>query len=255
MTVITLTTDFGIKDHYTALVKGAILRRIPGVCIVDITHNIQHFNIVQAAYIFRSSWAAFPEGTVHFIGVNDLPKAARQFLLVAYQGHFFIAPDNGILPMALGSGLGTYYSLPWPQDSKFPIAELLGHSAAQLAVGLPPEEVGTAVGFPAQRIGLQPVVQQDQIRGSVIYLDHYENVVLNIDRDIFEQTGRQRPFALYFKRHDPLTVLSSTYGDKPIGEPLCLFNSAGLLEIAINMGRAASLLGLKVDDTVQIDFI
>ena len=143
MPVITLTTDFGTKDHYTALVKGAALRRIPEVCIVDISHNIQDFNIVQAAYVFRNSWAAFPEGTVHFITVNDLPKAARQFLLMTHQGHFFIAPDNGILPMALGRDCGTGYSLPWPQDSKFPLADLLGHSAAQLAVGLPPEE-GTA---------------------------------------------------------------------------------------------------------------
>lgn len=255
MPLITLTTDFGLKDHYSALVKGAVLRRIPGICIVDISHNIQDFNIVQAAYVFRNSWAAFPEGTIHFVTVNDLPKAAQRFLLVPHQGHFFIAPDNGILPMALGRDPREYYVLPWPEDSKFPLADLLGHSAAQLVVGLPPEEVGTPLDFPAQRIELQPVVQQDQIRGSVIYIDHYENVVLNIDRAIFEQIGRQRPFALYFKRHDPLTAISRTYGDKPIGEPLCLFNSAGFLEIAINTGRAASLLGLKIDDTVQMDFV
>jgi len=255
MTVITLTTDFGIKDHYCALAKGAILRRLPNACIVDITHNIQNFNIVQASYVFRNSWTAFPQGAIHFIAVNDLPKAAQQFLLVEHRGHFFIAPDNGILPMALVRDLERCYSLPWPEDSSFPLVELLGHTVAQLAVGLPPEKLGPPLDFPAQRIELQAVVQHDQIRGSVIYIDHYDNVVLNIDRALFEQIGRQRPFALYFKRHDPITVVSRTYGDKPIGEPLCLFNSAGLLEIAINTGRAASLLGLKVDDTVQIDFM
>lgn len=255
MTTITLTTDFGLKDHYAALLKGAAASRIPDIRLLDITHNIQPFNIVQAAYIFRNSWSSFPAGTIHFISVNDLPVAARKFVLALYRGHFFIAADNGLLPLALGGPVQSSYALPWPEDVAFPLAEMFAHTAAQLSVGLPPEDIGAPQDAMAQRIGLQPVVKQDQIRGSVVYIDRYENVVANIDKAIFDQIGRQRPFALYFKRHDPITALSSHYSDLPIGEPLCFFNSAGLLEIAINTGRAATLLGLKVDDTVQIDFL
>lgn len=254
MTTITLTTDFGLKDHYAALFKAAAISRMQNISLVDITHNIQPFNIVQAAYVFRNSWKNFPAGTIHFISVNDLPAASRKFLLAGHMGHFFIVADNGLLPLSLGGPIYSSCALPWPEDAAFPLAELFAHTAAQLAVGLPPEEIGIPQDTMAQRIGLQPVVKQDQIRGSVVYIDRYENVVVNIDKAIFDQIRRQRPFALYFKRHDPITALSGHYSDRPIGEPLCFFNSAGLLEIAINTGRAATLLGLKVDDMVQIDF-
>jgi S-adenosyl-L-methionine hydrolase (adenosine-forming) len=100
---------------------------------------------------------------------------------------------------------------------------------------------------------LQPVISQNQIRGSVIHIDNYDNVILNITRDLFQKISKNRPFQLYFKRHDPITQLSNYYNDVPIGETLCLFNS-DYLEIAINMGKAAELLGLKIEDTVQINF-
>lgn len=255
MPVITLTTDFGHKDHYSALVKGVLLSRIPNAVVVDISHNIQNFNIVQAAYIFRNCWESFPKGSIHLISVNDLPEAASRFLLASCRGHFFIAPDNGVLHLALGAAIEAAYALPWPEEASFRLAELFAHTAAQLAVGLPPEEIGDLQEGIAQRIILQPVVMQDQIRGTVIYIDHYDNIVVNIDRTLFEKVGGKRPFELYFKRHDPITELSAAYADVPLGEPMCWFNSAGLLEIAINTGRAASLLGLKVNDTVQIDFL
>ena len=93
-----------------------------------------------------------------------------------------------------------------------------------------------------------------QIRGSVIYVDHYENVIVNVQKELFERVRNGRHFQLFFKRHDPITQLSRQYHDVSIGETLCLFNDAGYLTIAINMGKAASLLGLKLDDMVQIDF-
>ena len=105
-----------------------------------------------------------------------------------------------------------------------------------------------------QRITFQPVIAPSQIRGAVIYIDNYDNVVSNVTRDLFEKVGRGRPFQLYFKRHDPILSLSKHYNDVPIGETLCLFNS-DYLEVAINMGKAAELFGLKIEDTIQIDFI
>ena len=88
----------------------------------------------------------------------------------------------------------------------------------------------------------------------MIYIDNYENAIVNIDRTLFEKVGRNRPFSLYFKRNDPITRLSEDYSDVPVGETLCLFNPSAYLVIAINMGKASSMLGLKVEDTVQIDF-
>ena len=116
-----------------------------------------------------------------------------------------------------------------------------------LEIGLPVMEV-------ERRIALQPVISTAQIRGSVIYIDHYENVIVNVQEELFERVRNGRDFQLFFKRHDPIVCMSNHYHDVNIGETLCLFNEAGYLTIAINMGKAASLLGLKLDDMVQIDF-
>ena len=105
-----------------------------------------------------------------------------------------------------------------------------------------------------QRITLQPVIAPAQIRGAVIHIDNYDNVVMNVTRTLFEKVGRGRNFQLYFKRHDPITKLSENYNDVPIGDTLCIFNS-DYLEISINMGKAAEMLGLKIEDGIQIDFI
>ena len=105
-----------------------------------------------------------------------------------------------------------------------------------------------------KRITLQPVTSKSQIRGSIIHIDNYENAIVNISRELFEQLSKKRTFSLYFKRYNPITQLSEQYYDVAIGDILCLFNSAGYLEIAVHMGKAATLLGLKIDDTVQIDF-
>jgi S-adenosylmethionine hydrolase len=97
-------------------------------------------------------------------------------------------------------------------------------------------------------------VLKDQIRGSIIHIDQYENIVVNIQRELFDRIGRGRPFELYYKRFDPLTELSSHYTDVSPGDTLCLFNSTGFLEIAVHLGQAATLYGLSVDDAVQIIF-
>ena len=105
-----------------------------------------------------------------------------------------------------------------------------------------------------QRITFQPVISPNRIRGAVIYIDQYENVISNISRELFERIGKNREFELYFKRHDPILKLSRNYFDVAVGETLCLINSAEYLELAINMGKASSMLGLKLEDTIQIDF-
>lgn len=254
MPFITLTSDLGLKDHYAASIKGAILSRTPGAVLVDISHNVSNYNIVQAAYIFKHCWQNFPPGALHLISVNDLGAASRRFLLLAHKAHFFVAPDNGLLPLIHDEAGLSCVELPWPEGHPFPIQEVFASVAARLFSGEAPESLGPNAGQIRQRLILQPVINKSQIRGSVIYIDHYDNVIVNVSRDLFETVGKDRPFALFFKRHDPITELSSAYADRPIGEPLCLFNSAGMLEIAIHMGKAASLLGLKIDDTIQIDF-
>jgi len=101
---------------------------------------------------------------------------------------------------------------------------------------------------------LAPVMGKDYLRGTVLYTDAFGNAILNVSKKLFKRVGRERPFALFFKNNTPLTRVCNHYGEVPVGEPLCLFNSAGLLEIAVHMGNASNLFSLRPDDTVQIEF-
>ena len=131
---------------------------------------------------------------------------------------------------------------------------MFANALAHFAEGKPFEALGEYPAPLLERISIQPVITPTRIRGTVIHVDNFENVVVNIRRDIFENTLNGRAFSLFFRRNDPITKLSGNYCDVPMGEQLCLFNAAGFLEIAVNMGKAASLLGLKVEDVVEVVF-
>jgi S-adenosyl-L-methionine hydrolase (adenosine-forming) len=258
MQIITLTTDFGQKDWYAGALKGALLHAVPSAQLVDISHQIDPFDIVQGGLALQNTWHEFPAGTLHCVAVNCAYDAAPQFVLAAHGDHFFMAPNNGVLSLFLGQ-------LPVEQTrllsenetvaQHFAVKAIYAKALAQWQAGTPLKEIGAPMSESLlQRIGLSPVINAQQIRGTVVHVDQFDNVVLNIERSVFERAAKGREFALYFRKNDPITVLSNNYSDVPMGEPLCLFNHAGLLEIAVNFGRAATLLGLKKEDVVEVVF-
>lgn len=254
MPIVTFTSDFGIIDHYSAIVKGAMLCENPELTIIDITHNIENYNIVQGAYVLKNSYASFPEGTIHILSVNNFYSKKRRFVAVRYEGHYFIGPDNGIFSLLFDEIPDDVYQLEFKNRGVFPLKDVIAKAVGHITNQLPFNEIGLLAGDLVQRITFQPVISTSQIRGSVIYVDNYENVIVNISRKLFEQTWGERDYKIYFRRNDPISKININYYDVPIGEILCRFNSANFLEIAINMGKASSMLGLKVEDTVQIDF-
>jgi hypothetical protein len=253
MTIVTLTTDFGLQDYYVPALKGAMLSRHQALNIIDISHNITNHDIVQAAFVFKNAWKAFPEGTIHVLSVNNLGGEKYRFLIVVQEGHYFIGPDNGIFSLIFNIPPQLVYEIPFSGLNFIPLRDCLASAVGHIAQQLPLEDLSVPVTDMVERISLQPVISPAQIRGAVIHIDNFDNVIINITRELFEKVGRGRDFKLYFKRHDPITRLAAHYNDVPIGEPLCLFNS-DYLEIAINMGKAAEMLGLKIEDTIQIDF-
>ncbi|MEZ5039882.1 MAG: SAM-dependent chlorinase/fluorinase [Saprospiraceae bacterium] len=255
MSIVTLTSDFGWKDYYLPMIKGAILCKSDKINLVDIVHDIPNYDIVQAAFIFKNCWKSFPPGTIHLISVNDYPEdTSSGFVVIAHEKHYFIGPDNGVFSLIFEEEPFAIYQLEPEPKTSFPLAAIYARAVGHIAAGKPIHEIGLPIKRLVQRITFSPVQSHSQIRGAVIHVDHYENVILNISREIFDQIGQGRDFALYFKRHDPITQLSEQYQDVEVGEVLCLFNAANLLEIAINMGKASSMLGLHMEDTVQIDF-
>jgi len=254
MPLVTLTTDYGIRDPYVANFKGELWRRSSDLQLVDISHNVNNFDIVQAAFIFKNAWRSFPSGTIHLLTVNDLPEARRNFLLVHQHDQFFVCPDNGILHLIFESLRGTIYRLSFEQQPEQPLEAQLALVVQQLSRKLPLEHIGAATNNTVRRLALQPVITSHQIRGAIIYIDNYDNAISNISRALFTQVGQGRPFAISFKRHPALTRLCKDYDEVAIGDPLCRFNRAGYLKFAVHMGRAASLLGLHLEEMIQIDF-
>lgn len=253
MQIVTFTTDFGLDDYYVAILKGAMLQQDSDLQFIDITHRVKPYDIVQGAFVLKNAYHNFPENSIHVISVNN-DSERLSFIAFRHSGHYFVGPDNGIFTLMFDELPPNVYRLDYNPDSAFPLKEVFAHAVSHLSAGKPISEIGLPAGETERRIALQPVISTSQIRGSVIYIDHYENVVVNIPQDLFEKVRNGRKFGLFFKRHDPITALSRRYQDVPVGETLCLFNSAGHLEIAINMGKASSLLGLKLDDMVQVDF-
>lgn len=254
MPIVTLTTDFGTKDYYAAALKGVLLSEQADLHIVDITHNVNNFDIVQAAFLFKNAWPAFPPGTIHLVFVNDLVHDTPSFLLFKQFDQYFICPDNGILGLIFPDAKGQIYRLPAPKEKGDSQKKLLAQAIKRILQKQALSQVGKAVKKTVQRLTFRPVITNDQIRGSIIYVDNYENAISNIEENLFNKVGKNRPFEISFKSHPPITGLSKGYSEVEVGAPLCLFNREGFLEIAINMGKAASLLGLQNEEMIQIDF-
>ena len=255
MALVTLTTDLGEQDFYAGALKGAILRQSPLAQLVDITHRIPSHDIVRGAFILKNAFSHFPEGTIHLVNVHNFYDAAPRLLALKHQGHYFLGPDNGIFSLVFEQQPEMARALENEGEGLLSYQHAFARAIAHLAAGTPLEEIGEPLDAISERIHLRPVVSAAQIRGTVVHVDKFENVIVNISRDLFDKVRKDRSFALYFKRHEPITELSARYCDVPMGETLCLFNSSGYLEIAIHMGKAASLLGLGVDDAVRIDFL
>ncbi len=265
MAIITLTTDMGLKDHYVATVKGAILSQCPETNIVDVSHLIKPFDTAQAAFVLRQAYPAFPRGTIHIIGVNPEADGQTAHLVVRHDGHFFISADNGIFSLLFDGKPHEAYELTMKLDDDhvaFPTRSVFVKAACHIARGGTPEVIGRKVASIRTVIGFQPAADPSSIRGKIVHVDTYGNLVTNVRKQIFNEVGRGRMFQIDFgSKEDLITTLSNTYGDVPMGERVAFFGASGLLEIAVNKGvegaggGAARLFGVRTEDTVRIEFM
>lgn len=254
MQIVTLTTDLGEQDYALPALKGRILSRTPQLQLVDVTHGIRNFDIVQTAFILGNAWRSFPAGSIHVVWVNNYYSPGRAFLAIRHEDHYFIGPDNGVLSLVFREKPLEIYHLEFAEGGDFSLRDLYAFAVGHIAQGNPFEQIGLPASSLLQRITFQPVTGPSHIRGAVVHIDNFDNAVVNISRELFDSVGKERPFTLQFKRHEPIRRMCRHYSDAPVGEALCLFNAAGYLEIAVYMGRAASLLGLALEDMVEVVF-
>ena len=252
MPIITLTTDFGTKDHYVSAIKGAILNQLPNAYVIDISHRIEKYNIPETAFVLKNAYINFPKGSIHIIGVKTEQTKLASQVVVYSDGHYFIGADNGIFYLLLENHIDKIIALP-PNTSIFPTLDVFVNAACHLAKGNPLEELGALKSELYQSIPFRAASIGDMIRGTVIYIDSYDNVISNISRTLFNQVGKGRPFEINVKGNE-IKKISTFYNDAPEGEIVVLFNSSGYLEIAMNMGKASSLLNYRTNDQITIQF-
>ncbi|MBP8822168.1 MAG: SAM-dependent chlorinase/fluorinase [Flavobacteriales bacterium] len=265
MAIITLTSDMGTSDHYVAAVKGAILSQLKDAVIADISHHIAPFNNRHAAFVLANAWPEFPAGTIHIIGVNPEADGETPHLAVRHKGHYFIGADSGIFHLLFEAQPEAVVELTIKLDTDhltFPTKNIFVKAACHLARGGTMELLGRPLQAVREQINVRPVVSDGAIKGEVIHVDHYGNVITNIHQDLFSGLVKHQAFKLTFgpSRHN-ITALHKTYSDVPPGERVAFFGDAGLLEIAVNKGvvgnggGASQLLGLRVTDPVRLEVV
>lgn len=257
MGIITLTTDLGDRDFYQPALKGSILSLYPEVRLVDISHQVEPFNVQQAAFIIKNAYRYFPAHTVHLIGIDSVFSRNTRYLAIRYQDHYFVGADNGIFSLLFDGEPEEVAELNLLQDLKFlhfPLTDIFAKAACHLAKGGRLADIGEPIDQLVHRVIIQPVIDGNTVRGSVIHVDRFENIITNISKDLFNRVQQSRRFTLFFRRNESINQLSWHYNEVPEGEKLCLFGISNHLEIAINKGNASGLLGLYPGDTVRVEF-
>ena len=255
MSTITLTSDFGSTDYYSAILKASIAGATEQARIVDISHNVNHFDIVQAAFILKNSFAYFPQHTCHIGAINLYYSSRNEMLCFSRNGHYFIGPNNGLFTLIFPDlQEREVFSIPYRSLLKMEAFTAIASFTRAIEKRIPMDEFASQGAQLAKGFTVQPVVSENSIRATIIHIDHYENVIVNVTKELFNKTGKGRDFSIYYNPGSPVNRISESYSDVPVGEVLCMFNTSGYLEIAINLGKASSLLALKKDETIHIDF-
>ena len=238
--VISLLTDFGMVDSYVGTMKGVILRICQAARIVDLSHDVPPQDIVAAGYLLESSWRFFPPGTVHVAVVDPGVGSDRRILAASFQGHLFIAPDNGLLPIAFSGACPDEMVL--VQNTDFFLAEvsqtfhgrdIFAPVAAHLANGLELSALGPPCGDWVEAELTRPERgPSGEIEGEVIYIDRFGNLVTNISE------GEVPPECEVTVEGRRIHGLSLSYASVRQGELLAIIGSTGPLEVSINQGNA-----------------
>lgn len=274
MSIITLTTDFGTKDHFVGAVKGAIYSELPDAKIVDITHHVSPFNITETAYIIKNSYKSFPDGTIHIIGVDSELSNENKHIALEIDNHYFICPDNGLICMItkeINPKKIVEINIHDRIESSFPVLDVFVQVACHISRGGNLTVVGKETQTYREMMEIQPKVSVDQkqIVGGVIYIDNYGNIISNISKKLFQEIGKGRSFTVnaarysfdkIFHKYNEVVGNNSTLSRQFDGNRLALFNSAGYLEIAVyrsnldTVGGASTLLGLGYRDPITVEF-
>jgi S-adenosyl-L-methionine hydrolase (adenosine-forming) len=257
--LITLTTDFGVRDPFVGIMKGVLLGIAPAARIVDLTHAVPPQNVVAGAYLLASAVPWFPRGTIHVAVVDPGVGTRRRALLVETANAFFVGPDNGLLSLAAPArtirriiDVSRSRHRLRPVSRTFHGRDVFAPIAAALASGIAPEVVGRMTRS-MQRLRIPPVRRRGRaLLGEVLWVDGFGNLATNVTATDLAAAAF-RGHALSITIEDTVVPFRSSYASVPQSRPLALMNSADLLEIAVNHGSAAEHVGAGVGSQVRVE--
>ena len=246
--IITLMTDFGLRDPYVPMMKGVILSINPEAKIVDISHGVKAGSIFQAAFLLRETYPFFPPGTVHVAVIDPSVGSERRLIAMEVDSHLFVGPDNGLFwPILQAHPASTIIHLTrdeyfLPEVSyTFHGREVFAPVAAHITLGVTLDALGDPIGDPAKLAVPIPYEKEGVLYGEIVRVDNFGNLITNIHQEDFEKFLSLAPPVIEIGN---LTVkkFGFKYADVEEGEPLALINSSHWLEIAVNLGRASDYL-------------
>jgi len=267
--VITLLTDFGLADPYVGSMKGVVLGINPHAVLVDLTHCVPPQDVLQGAFLLGTAWRHFPSGTIHLAVVDPGVGTERKALLLRGRGHFFLAPDNGLLSFVLPredaevppfhpyQGRVQHgfqaYALTNPRFWRHPVSDtfhgrdVFAPVAAHLSLGVAAEELGEPVEAVTRLAVPVPRWKENRLLGHVIHIDRFGNVVTNIPGEAVSEGGSSIEVELKGTR---VRGLASSYAAS--SGLAALIGSHWYLEVALPNGSAARSLGASVRDEVVV---
>jgi len=256
--IVTLLSDFGLRDTYVGQMKGVMLNILPTAQLVDLTHEVAPQDVTEGAFQLATAWRSFPLRTVHVAVVDPGVGTSRRPIAFLYEGHFFVLPDNGLCSFVLGSNLpdiAVVLDRPVARlptvTSTFHGRDLFSPAGAQLARGIALEELGSKID-PKSLIRLSfPVVEPGEsvVRGPIVSIDHFGSC-----RTFIGPNDLPAPVDRVIVRCGRAVVrgIVRTYADVPEGRTLALFGSYGGLEISVRSGNAARAWELERGMTVEV---
>jgi len=266
MAVITLTSDYGLKDHYVAALKGVLHRELPDPKIVDVTHQVQAFNITEAAFILRNAYHHFPAGSVHLILVDEEALPNKSHLIMQLGDHYFVAADNGVLSMLNPEKKpDKIVSIDLRNSPELSSArDIFARAAAHVVRGGKIDLLGRVVKDMKVALVPKPIKRDNDkhLIGSVIYIDRFGTLVTNLQQREVTEMAKGRRMRINLPRGRKVDkILGHYYEEKSDGNLIAIFNASGLLEIALfrtstdTFGGATDLLGMRLGDQVDIEFL
>lgn len=275
MPIITLTTDFGLKDPYVGAVKGAIYKELEHAHIVDISHYISPFHIAETAYVIQNAYHSFPDGTIHIIGVDAEHTPENRHVVVFLNNHYFICADNGVLSLIINKlkpEKMVEINIHDRIQSNFTMLDVFVKTACHLARGGTMELIGKPIKAlkAITAILAKKADSENIIYGNVLYIDNYGNAVTNITREFmkivgkgraFEMSARSKKFKRIYERYSDIVYANP---DKEVknadGLAVAIYNSSDYIELAtyksnpLTVGSASTLFGLQVGAPVVVTF-